>query len=180
MKTIILYGSRYGATQKYAQELASRLGCSAISLDKAGSEDVKDCGCVVIGGGLYANKAVGSKAVAKLMPHLAGKHVAVFTVGITPPNNYEAIRVGWRQSYPALVKQDADFFHLLGTLDPENLSWLHRTTLGILQKSLRKRAGKDLTQGEWIMLDALENPTRELRPNAVEPIAELVRSWEKG
>ena len=179
MKTIILYGSRYGSTKAYAQELARRLGCQAVSLDQANPEDVKKYDCVVIGGGLYANKAVGSKAVARMAPLLKDKHVAVFTVGITPPTCYDALRVGWKQSYPQLVRQDVDFFHLTGVLDPQNLSWFHRTILRLLQKSLRKRAGKDLSQDEWIMLDALENPERELKLEWVEPIEKLVRSWEE-
>ena len=179
MKTIVLYGSRYGTTEKYAQELGRRLSCPVRPLSGISPDDIQAYDCVVVGGGLYANKAVGAKEVARLAPYLAKKRVAVFTVGITPPTIYDALRVSWRKSYPALVKQDVDFFHFPGSLELDKLNRFHRTTLLILQKFLRKRAGKDLSREEWIMLDALDNASREFRPGNVAPVEELVKTWQK-
>ena len=63
MNTIILYGSEYGATRRYAEKLAEQIGLPAVSYEKAGS--LAGYEQIVYLGGLYAGGVKGLKKTAK-------------------------------------------------------------------------------------------------------------------
>lgn len=59
MKGIVVYGSNYGTTRAYAQELARRTGWPAVDWQQA--QKLADYEAVVYLGGLYAGGVVGLK-----------------------------------------------------------------------------------------------------------------------
>ena len=61
MKGIVVYGSNYGTTRAYAQELARRTGWPAVDWQQA--KNLAEYETVVYLGGLYAGGVVGLKAV---------------------------------------------------------------------------------------------------------------------
>ena len=71
MNAIILYGSRYGASQTYAQALEARTGIPAVAY-----QEIQDFGpfdTIVYIGGLYAGKTTG---LAKTVRHFPTDHSA--------------------------------------------------------------------------------------------------------
>ena len=83
MNAIILYGSRYGASQTYAQALEARPGIPAVAY-----QEIQDFGpfdTIVYIGGLYAGKTTG---LAKTVRHFPTDHpfrLLVATVGLSDP-----------------------------------------------------------------------------------------------
>ena len=83
MNAIILYGSRYGASQTYAQALEARTGIPAVAY-----QEIQDFGpfdTIVYIGGLYAGKTTG---LAKTVRHFPPDHpfrLLVATVGLSDP-----------------------------------------------------------------------------------------------
>ena len=83
MNAIILYGSRYGASQTYAQALEARTGIPAVAY-----QEIQDFGpfdTIVYIGGLYAGKTTG---LAKTVRHFPTDHpfrLLVATVGLSDP-----------------------------------------------------------------------------------------------
>ena len=67
MNAIILYGSRYGTAQRYAQALADQTGLPARPFQQTG--DLSEYDTFVYFGSLYAGKILGlSKTLSALNP----------------------------------------------------------------------------------------------------------------
>ena len=137
MKTLILYGSQYGTTKRYADELSRLTGLPAVSYEKA--PDLAGCEQIVYLGGLYAGGVKGLKQTARKFP--AGVRLILVTVGLADvqdEQNIENIRRSVRRQLPAEVLQNAALFHLRGGIDYSRLNLTHRTMMTLLYNHARK------------------------------------------
>lgn len=137
MKTLILYGSQYGTTKRYADELSRLTGLPALSYEKA--VDLAGCEQIVYLGGLYAGGVKGLKQAVKKFP--AGVRLILVTVGLADvqdEQNIENIRRSVRRQLPAEVLQNAALFHLRGGIDYGKLSLPHRAMMTLLYNHARK------------------------------------------
>ena len=137
MKTLILYGSQYGTTKRYADELSRLTGLPALSYEKA--VDLAGCEQIVYLGGLYAGGVKGLKQTARKFP--AGVRLILVTVGLADvqdEQNIENIRRSVRRQLPAEVLQNTAFFHLRGGIDYSRLNLTHKAMMTLLYNHARK------------------------------------------
>lgn len=137
MKTLILYGSQYGTTKRYADELSRLTGLPAVSYEKA--VDLAGCEQIVYLGGLYAGGVKGLKQAVKKFP--AGVRLILVTVGLADvqdEQNIENIRRSVRRQLPAGLLQNTVLFHLRGGIDYGKLSLPHRTMMTLLYNHAKK------------------------------------------
>ena len=137
MKTLILYGSQYGTTKRYADELSRLTGLPAVSYEKA--PDLAGCEQIVYLGGLYAGGVKGLKQTARKFP--AGVRLILVTVGLADvqdEQNIENIRRSVRRQLPAGLLQNTVLFHLRGGIDYSRLNLTHRTMMTLLYNHARK------------------------------------------
>lgn len=64
-RTIVLYTSKYGAAETYAQWIAEALGCQAVSLDKFSKKELQGYDTVIYGGGVQAGGIRGLEQFTK-------------------------------------------------------------------------------------------------------------------
>lgn len=64
-RTIVLYTSKYGAAETYAQWIAEALGCQAVSLDKFSKKELQGYDTVIYGGGVQAGGVRGLEQFTK-------------------------------------------------------------------------------------------------------------------
>ena len=154
MESIILYGSRYGATRRYALALSERTGIPACSYrDKP---DLSGKTLVVYLGGLYAGGVLG---LAKTLRHFSlqpGQTLLIATVGLADPGD-PAIRANLcaslqRQLPPGLLEQ-AQVFHLRGGIDYQKLSPAHRAVMGLLYRALRSKPAETLPAEDRALIE---------------------------
>ena len=137
MKTLILYGSQYGTTKRYADELSRLTGLPALSYEKAG--ELAGYEQIVYLGGLYAGGVKGLKQTARKFP--AGVRLILVTVGLADvqdEQNIENIRRSVRRQLPAGLLQNTVLFHLRGGIDYSRLNLTHRTMMTLLYNHARK------------------------------------------
>ncbi|MDU5337186.1 flavodoxin domain-containing protein [Enterococcus sp.] len=79
--TVVLYQSKYGATKKYAEWLASDLGCEILETKSARLADIEKYDVIILGGGIYASGIAGLSFIKKNYSKLKDKKIAVFAVG---------------------------------------------------------------------------------------------------
>lgn len=82
MKTIIIYHSKTGFSQRYAQWLAEALDCSVVPYRERKSVNLAEYESVILIGGLYAGNMSGLGWL-KRQP-LTGKRIAAVAVGCSP------------------------------------------------------------------------------------------------
>ena len=81
-RTIVIYKSKYGATEKYAQWIGQEIDCPVVSADDFNKKDFEKYDNIIFGGGVHAGGVTGFDLIRKSMRKLAGKKVVVFAVGL--------------------------------------------------------------------------------------------------
>lgn len=174
MKTIILYGSQYGTTKRYAEKLAGLTGLPAVSYEKA--PDLAGCEQIVYLGGLYAGGVKGLKQAVKKFP--AGVRLILVTVGLADvqdKQNVENIRRSVRRQLPAEVLQNTAFFHLRGGIDYSRLNLTHRTMMTLLYNHAKKLPPEQQNAETKAMIDTFGRQVDFVDFTALAPVVEAIQ-----
>lgn len=134
-ETIIIYGSCYGTTKRYAEELSERLGCEAVSYEKAG--DINSYQTIIYMGGLYAGGILGMKKTLKRLDNISSRRICIVTVGLADPKNeanIENIRKKMRTQVSEELYNKALIFHLRGGIDYSELGFIHKKMMNMVYK----------------------------------------------
>ena len=132
-KSIIIYGTNYGTTRKYAEELAKRTGIQVISYEEAYIP--KDCEVIVYFGGLYAGGVKGLKETLPAIRKTAYHRLIIATVGLADVEDEENIyniRSALSRQLPSEVYERAEIYHLRGGIDYSRLNFSHKTMMKLL------------------------------------------------
>lgn len=140
MRGIIVYGSHYGTTRAYAQELAKRTGWPVVDWQQA--KNLAEYETVVYLGGLYAGGVVGLKKMLPQLEQAPEQKLVLVTVGVadpTAPENVANIRASLQKQLPGALYQKAQFVHLRGGIDYSRLNFKHRAMMWAMYQMLQKR-----------------------------------------
>ena len=86
-KSLIIYGSQYGTTKRYAEHLSAMQGVGAVAFTEA--KDIDKYERVIFMGALYAGSVLGlKKTVSKMSPK---QELVIVTVGLVDPTDPENI-----------------------------------------------------------------------------------------
>lgn len=173
MKTLILYGSQYGTTKRYADELSRLTGLPALSYEKA--VDLAGCEQIVYLGGLYAGGVKGLKQTAKKFP--AGVRLILVTVGLADvqdEQNIENIRRSVRRQLPAGLLQNTVLFHLRGGIDYGKLSLPHRAMMTLLYNHARKLSPEQQSAETKAMIETFGRQVDFVDFAALAPVAAAI------
>lgn len=174
MKTIILYGSQYGMTKRYAEKLAGLTGLPAVSYEKA--PDLAGYEQIVYLGGLYAGGVKGLKQAVKKFP--AGVRLILVTVGLADvqdKQNIENIRRSVRRQLPAEVLQNTAFFHLRGGIDYSRLNLTHRTMMTLLYNHAKKLPPEQQNAETKAMIDTFGRQVDFVDFMALAPVVKAIQ-----
>ena len=80
---LVVYKSRYGATERYAKWIAEALGCEALPLKQVTTAVLLKYRMLIFGGGLYMGRINGVAALTRRFQELKDKTLFVFTAGLT-------------------------------------------------------------------------------------------------
>ena len=108
-KSIIIYGTNYGTTEKYARELAKRTGINVVSYEKA--DIPKECEAIIYFGGLYAGGVKGLKETLPAIYKTSYKKFIIVTVGLADvedDENINNIRKSLQKQLSPEVYESAD------------------------------------------------------------------------
>ena len=173
MKTLILYGSQYGTTKRYADELSRLTGLPAVSYEKA--PDLAGCEQIVYLGGLYAGGVKGLKQAVKKFP--AGVRLILVTVGLADvqdEQNIENIRRSVRGQLPAGLLQNTVLFHLRGGIDYGKLNLTHRTMMTLLYNHARKLPPEQQSAETKAMIETFGTKVDFVDVAALGPVAAAI------
>lgn len=159
MKAIIIYKSKYGATKQYADWLSEDTGFPAISVDKFNPSKLVEFDTVIIGSSVYVGKLLINHWLDKNWRLLKGKHLHLFVISGTPPDQKEKLMGYLRSSVPKEILNEFSVTFLHGKLLMNELSWLDR----VLVKFARKATEKE-DYSEKIMTDYNDVRRENLEP----------------
>ena len=144
---IIIYGSEYGSTKRYAERLSEIAGIEAVNY-----KEVKDIGD-------YQQELV------------------LATVGMTDPNEttyFEGIRKAIKAQLPASFYDEHKIFHLRGAIDYSQLGFKHRIMMKMFHSMMLKKPESELNADAKAMLETYGKQVDFVDFDGLKPIIEII------
>ena len=178
LKAMIIYGTNYGTTRRYAEELAGRTGIQAVSYEKANISE--DCETIIYFGGLYAGGVKGLKETIPAICKSTCKRFMIVTVGLADvedDENIHNILTSLQRQLSSELYNKAEIYHLRGGIDYSRLNFKHKTMMKLLytkaknlpedKKNAEVRAmietyGKQVDFVDFMKLDIIERDLNSL------------------
>lgn len=170
MRTLILYHSKTGSTQKYAEDIASAVKCDVLPFKKFKKKMIDEYDTIVFG-----SRVIGTR-IQKLDDFLAmydlmkEKNVIVFAVGMSLVTKETRLNL---ISGNLLDLYHIRFYQLRGSFDFSKLSFLEKT---LMNNSLRMIANDpEATVDQKMLLELKENPLTYYDDAGVDRIISVIR-----
>ena len=137
-KILVLYKSKYGATQKYAAWLEEALPCDVFPAEQYKKIHWESYDSIIFASGIYAGGLAGFKILRVIAKNCTGKKCAVFCVGASPLDEKALAEIKTRNLKETLA--DFPVFYGRGAWDTSKMTCLDRILCGALQKAVAKTA----------------------------------------
>ena len=175
MKALIIYGSQYGSTKRYAEHLSETSRIEAIDYKKA--KGIEKFDRIIFMGGLYAGSVLGLKETVSKMTN--NQELIIATVGVTDPNETEyfnEIRKSIKAKIPANLYNEEKIFHLRGAIDYSQLGLKHRFMMSMFHKMVLKMPESKRTADAKAMLETYGQQVDFVDFKTLERIASILDS----
>lgn len=176
-KTIIIYGSQYGSTKRYAEKLANTTGLEAIDYTKVMNLSGYDR--IVFLGALYAGGVTGLKKTAEKMSQ--NQELIVVTIGLADPSdsaNIAHIRQSLKTQIPAHFYDESHIFHLRGAIDYKHLGLKHRVMMSLLHSKVAKMPKEELNAETKAMLETYGQVVDFVDFDSLNPIIAAISDYK--
>ena len=157
MKTIVLYKSISGFTEKYARWIAEDMDCECCSIDDLPSENPVDYDIIIFGGSLHAVGISGFKTLQKRFPDLINRTVYIFATGASPGREHIPGAV-IDSNFTEAQKKAFRFYYFRGGFDFSKLNPVNRFIMSLMHIKIRLTKPSKRTPDDIGMLSAFANP----------------------
>jgi menaquinone-dependent protoporphyrinogen IX oxidase len=172
---LVIYSSKSGFTEKYANWIAEALECEAVRLRDLESTKMNKARTLVYGGCINAGWVLGLKKFLRRVDQQKNQNVFVFGVGLSPSNSSDAER------YHTANLNGSDkkipWFYFQGGMDIDKLRGFEKLLIKIMietstkaQRKLALKAGKSVE--EFVNPLKQDHCDRE----AIKPLVEAVKA----
>ena len=176
MKHIIVYGSQYGNTRRYAEKLSQQTGIPAV--DYKDAPNLSDMKTIVYMGGLYAGGVSGLAKTLRSFSLQDGQKLLLVTVGLADPDKPENrlhIRTSLQKQLPAELLERAKIFHLRGGINYQELTFRHQMMMKMLYRFLRKKPYEKRTAEDRALIETYGKQLDFTDLSALEPIVQEIQ-----
>ena len=178
MSNIIIYGSKYGATKKYTEELSKRTNIQAISFENV--NDINSYDKIIYLGGLYAGGVLGMAKTLRKINNISNKEIILVTVGIADPTdekNINNIRNNIKNQIQKEVFEKAKIFHLRGGIDYSKLKFTHKTMMKLLYNAVKNLPEEKKTAEDIAMIDTYNQKVSFVDFSSLNDIIIEIQNW---
>lgn len=177
--TVVIYKTKYGHTQKYAEWISEALNCQIYESSNISTDKMSDFDVIVYGGGLYASGILGIDLITKNYDNLKNKKLIVFTVGLADPNIKEQFTPILNKNLKEEMQRHIKIFHLRGGIDYKKLGFVHKAMMAALKSMVQKKKEEELTDEDRAMLETYGDIVDFTDKKTIEPIINYIKSLNK-
>lgn len=177
MKPIqLVYRSKTGFTQKYAQWIGEELNCDIISLEKWKPEEITTDALLIFGGGLHAGRIQGLKELRRKVPDLLSLRIVVFATGAAPYTPEVAAQIQ-ADNFTDQEKEHIPLFYFQSGLNYEKMGLPDKAAMKLYSKMLQLKSNRTpMEEGaNQAMLSSYDHSSRDY----ISPLIECVKLMEK-
>lgn len=176
MKSIVIFSSKTGNTERYARWIAEELGTKAVPANDMKVKELLNYDTIIYGGGIYAERINGIKFIKKNLKKLQGKRIAVFTNGLSPDEKGPIDKVKEKNFSPDELKH-IDFFYMRGAFDMEKLPFKEKMMMTMVRKMMKE--GENLKEDEKMLLDAINEPVDHVNRENIKGIIIAIKGKDR-
>ena len=177
MNSIIIYGSHYGTTKQYAEELSKRTNIKAISFKKF-NQQINDYDNIIYLGALYAGGVLGMSKTLKKLNNISNKKILIVTVGLSDPTdevNKNNIRNNIKNQIPKEVLEKAKILHLRGGIDYSKLNFAHKTMMKLLYNAVKNLPNEKQTAEDRAMIETYNKKVNFIDFSSLDKVANEIQ-----
>lgn len=173
MNCLIIYGSQYGTTKCYAENLAEKTGISMVSY-----KDIKDLSnykTIIHMGALYAGGVKGLKNTIKILPKNA--NFIIVTVGladVSDQKNTDNIKQSISKQVPKEIFVKTKIFHLRGGIDYKKLSFKHKIMMRLLYNKVKNLSDEKKNAEVRVMIETFNQKVDFINYDDLNQIIEVI------
>lgn len=153
---LVLYTTKHGATQRYAERIAQPLDALVKEAAYAKIAKAKTYDAIVLGCCVYAGKIKGLDFFEQYAQELKDKRLVLFTVGLYDPA-LEEVRAPLDAQIHAALGDAAEYvqvFHLRGSIRWQSLGLVERMMMKAMLADIRKKPEAERAVIEQQLLEA--------------------------
>ena len=177
-KITVVYATKYGSTQRYAQWIAEELGAELVSFEKADINQLALCDTVIFGSCVYAGRIQGINFMKNNRDTLEHTRLLIFTVGLTQPGDEVAYQQVLDKNFTEEERKGLQFFHFPGALDYKKMNFMERHMMRILKGSIKKKPEEKRNQMEAYILETYGGKIDFTNRAYIEPLVKTARERE--
>lgn len=171
-KTIIIYKSETGFTQRYAQWIGEALKGNTVDWKERKKINFAEYDTVIYGGSFHAGFITGLKWFKSRLPELTGKKVVVFATGATPPQAPE-VQTAMEQNFADIKAADVKTFYFHGGLCYEKMGTGSKLMMAMFRTVLKKAEGEN-SEAYKMVQHSYDFSSKEF----IKPLVEYCRGQE--
>ncbi len=173
MNTLIIYGSQYGTTKRYAEKFSEITNLPVISYQD--TKNLTEYDRVVYFGGLYAGGVKGLKNTIKKLPQ--NTKLIIVTVGLADihdKENISNIRNSIKKQVPEKLRKVTPIFHLRGGIDYQKLTFKHKTMMTLLYNKAKNLPEEKKTAEDKAMIETFNSKVDFVDYNSLNRIVKII------
>ncbi|MDP4151997.1 MAG: flavodoxin domain-containing protein [Bacillota bacterium] len=175
MKTIVIYKSKTGYTQKYAGWIAEELSADIREASKIDAEFLCEYDVIIFGGSLHAVGINGIKVITDNFEKLKGKKLIVFATGVSPLKD-EALSEIKYKNFTGEELKVIKLYYLRGGFNFKALPLSDKILMLMLKAKIRMKKKENLTADEKGMLAIFNKPIDYTKRENINSILEYARN----
>ncbi|MBR4496201.1 MAG: hypothetical protein IKP12_03620 [Acholeplasmatales bacterium] len=136
---IIIYGTVYGSSKRYAEILSKKYNMEMKSFNEI--KDINIYDEIIYIGSLYAGGVLGMKKTLNKIKDLTNKKIIIATCGVADPldtENIKVIRNNMKKQLKEEIFNISSIYHIRGAIDYIKLSGKHKFMMNLLYKKCIK------------------------------------------
>lgn len=173
MKSIVVYESKYGSTERYAKWIGEELSCKVSKISDVSVDELLNYDNIIFGGWLHAGNIIGLKNIYKDIEKFKHKNLIVFYVGLSIVDDkvYEEVN---KNNFKDI--DNIKTFYLRGAFNYKNLTAGDKVMMNMFKMILKKQKEEEIDENTRGMLDAFTNPVDFTQKENINPILDAVKT----
>ena len=168
-RTVVIYKTKYGATERYAKWIGEELDCPVISADDFNKKDFDLYDNIIYGGGVHAGGLKGFDLIKKNMRRLEGKKIVTFAVGLNVMDT--ETRMQFREiNFDKPNVKRMTCYYCCGAFDPLKVTGIDKLIIGMMVSMIESKPYTEITENDKKLLDAVKNGADMVDRKYIEPI----------
>jgi menaquinone-dependent protoporphyrinogen IX oxidase len=173
LRTIVVYRSLSGFTEKYSQWIAEELKADLFDAREIQGQKLGEYDVIIFGGSLHAVGINGIRILKENLSVLADKKIIVFAVGASAPKEGIVDEIRERNFYGE--QKNLRLYYLRGGFNFSKLDFSNKVLMALFRVRVSMKRKK--TPDEKGMLAAYSKPIDCTRKENIKEIVEYVQSF---